>query len=190
MPKKWYLGNGQNNFVVARRTDLFPPEVNSLPAQTFSENFDQWSAEEHSRLTLLDMWETLVRSSSRRSSGGSVDIGEVRKQLEEMFRGGELVILPVQRREIIPRIKPSQAPLPASDRPPPRTEKKTTWIEIELVTDKGKPVAYERYTIELPDGTLSEGRLDEKGFARVDGIEPGKCLVWFPDIHGKDWQPG
>lgn len=57
-----------------------------------------------------------------------------------------------------------------------------TWIEIELVDGDGKPVPYERYWILLTDGTSREGRLDEKGFARFDGLDPGECDVRFPDL--------
>ena len=38
----------------------------------------------------------------------------------------------------------------------------------------------ERYRIMLPDGTtVAEGALDEKGFARVEGIDAGMCKVTF-----------
>src|SRR2546421_6021647 len=59
-------------------------------------------------------------------------------------------------------------------------EVKKHWIEIELLDHKDKPVAGEPYRIVLADGTTAaEGTLDEKGFARVDGIDPGSCTVTF-----------
>jgi hypothetical protein len=33
------------------------------------------------------------------------------------------------------------------------------------------------------------GSLDDQGFARFDDIDPGKCLVSFPEIHAKEWKP-
>src|SRR5437899_968151 len=51
--------------------------------------------------------------------------------------------------------------------------KKKSWIEIKLVDKNNKPVPGEAYRVTLPDGeTVAEGTLDEKGFARVNGIEP------------------
>ncbi len=69
------------------------------------------------------------------------------------------------------------------------SEKKKSWIEIELVDKQGKPVAGEPYKVTLPDGeTVAEGTLDEKGQARVDGIEPGSCKVTFPRLEKQAWK--
>lgn len=68
--------------------------------------------------------------------------------------------------------------------------KKKSWIEIELADKKGKPVPGEAYRVTLPDGqTVAEGTLDEKGFARVDGIDPGTCKVSFPKLEKQAWKP-
>ena len=70
------------------------------------------------------------------------------------------------------------------------SKRKKHWIEIELVDEQGKPVPGERYKITLPDGTtLAEGTLDEKGRARVDGIDPGTCKVTFPNLDAPSWKP-
>lgn len=71
----------------------------------------------------------------------------------------------------------------------PGSEKKKSWIEIELVDKQGKPVPGEPYKVTLPDGeTVAEGTLDEKGYARVDGIEPGTCKVTFPRLEKQAWK--
>jgi len=68
-------------------------------------------------------------------------------------------------------------------------KKKTSWIEIELVDEDKNPVPGERYSITLPDGeTVAEGTLDEKGFARVEGIDPGTCQITFPDLDKNAWE--
>ena len=65
--------------------------------------------------------------------------------------------------------------------------KKPSWIEIELVDDKGKPVPGERYKVTLPDDSVKEGTLDDKGRARLDGCDPGTCKVTFPQLDGRSW---
>ncbi len=69
-------------------------------------------------------------------------------------------------------------------------KQKKSWIEIELVNDDGKPVPGEKYRVTLPDGTtIDEGTLDEKGRARVEGIDPGTCKVTFPNLDKDAWKP-
>ncbi len=69
---------------------------------------------------------------------------------------------------------------PAHDPTNEQNRKKTSWIEIELVDEEGNPVSGEPYRVTLADGiTVADGTLDEKGFARVDHIDPGTCKVSF-----------
>ena len=68
--------------------------------------------------------------------------------------------------------------------------KKSHWIEIELVDQDGNPLPGEAYRIILPDGeTPVEGTLDEKGFARLDGLDDGACRVTFPNLDKTSWKP-
>ena len=62
------------------------------------------------------------------------------------------------------------------------------WIEIELVDEANQPVPGEKYEITMPDKTVKEGTLDEKGWARVDGIkDPGQCKITFPNLDKEAW---
>jgi hypothetical protein len=66
--------------------------------------------------------------------------------------------------------------------------KKDAWIEIEMVGEDGKPVAGEKYRVILPDGTtVDEGTLDEKGYVKISGFEPGSCKISFPNLDAKAW---
>jgi hypothetical protein len=68
-------------------------------------------------------------------------------------------------------------------------EKKKSWIEIELQDEDKNPVPGMRYKITLPDGeTVAEGTLDDKGLAQLDGIDPGNCIVTFPDLDAEAWE--
>jgi type VI secretion system secreted protein VgrG len=68
-------------------------------------------------------------------------------------------------------------------------KKKTAWVEVELADENGKPAAGASYRVELPDGSVASGSLDEKGFARVEGIDPGSVKVTFPDYDQDAWEP-
>lgn len=63
----------------------------------------------------------------------------------------------------------------------------TTWIEIELKDNRGKPRAGERYHVTAPDGRVFTGQLDSNGFARLVGVAPGVCTVKFPQVDKADW---
>ena len=63
-----------------------------------------------------------------------------------------------------------------------------SWIEIELFDEEDNPVPGEKYKVTLADGSVAEGTLDAKGFARLDGIPKGDCKVTFPDIDKEAWE--
>lgn len=66
---------------------------------------------------------------------------------------------------------------------------KEGWIEVELIDEEDQPVPGEKYKIELPDGSVAEGTLDEKGLARIDGIDSGTCKITFPELDKEAWEP-
>ncbi|MEO8383096.1 MAG: hypothetical protein ABI779_25795 [Acidobacteriota bacterium] len=61
------------------------------------------------------------------------------------------------------------------------------FIELELLDDAGLPVANEAYFVELPDGSTKSGRTDDKGRARVEGVDPGTAKISFPDMDKKSY---
>ncbi len=62
------------------------------------------------------------------------------------------------------------------------------WIEILLLDEENNPVPGETYQITLPDQSVASGTLDDKGLARVDGIDPGTCQITFPNRDQDAWQ--
>jgi type VI secretion system secreted protein VgrG len=68
----------------------------------------------------------------------------------------------------------------------PDKEKKG-WIEVLLKDEEGTPQGGARYKVTLPDGSVADGTLDDKGKARVDGFDTGQCKVEFPDLDEKVW---
>jgi len=67
-------------------------------------------------------------------------------------------------------------------------EEKKSWIEIEMVDEEDNPVPGERYEITVPDGSVASGTLDSKGFARIDGIDPGTCQITFSELDKEAWE--
>ena len=67
-------------------------------------------------------------------------------------------------------------------------EKKASWIEIELVDEDDKGIPGEKYKITLPDDSVAESTLDEKGCARVEGFKKGTCKVSFPRLDKEAWE--
>jgi type VI secretion system secreted protein VgrG len=79
---------------------------------------------------------------------------------------------------------PTARQLVVNNQPPPPVH----WIEIELVDEADQPVPGEKYEIAMPDQTVKKGTLDEKGWARVDGIkDPGQCKITFPNLDREAW---
>ena len=81
---------------------------------------------------------------------------------------------------------------PVTPHQPPQTEEEieeqTSWIEISLLDEDERPIPGEAYEITLPDGSVKSGTLDNNGFVRVDGIDPGQCQVVFPNLNPEAWK--
>ncbi len=63
-----------------------------------------------------------------------------------------------------------------------------TWIAVQLIDDRGDPVPNVAYKVTLPDESVMTGSLDDQGIIRFDEIDPGECLISFPEIHAKEWK--
>ena len=56
------------------------------------------------------------------------------------------------------------------------------YVEIILKNRSGEPIADEDFIFTLPDGSEIEGKVDSEGYAKVEGIPPGKVTVRFPNL--------
>lgn len=83
---------------------------------------------------------------------------------------------------------PSEEQAEGGEKQEEEQAKKTSWIEIELVGEDDEGIPGEKYKITLPDDSVAEGTLDEKGCARVEGFEKGTCKVCFPDLDKEAWE--
>lgn len=79
---------------------------------------------------------------------------------------------------------------PRSSRPAEDAgDRKTSWIEIELIDDLGMPVPNEPFEILLPDGQKISGSLNAHGQAHVPAADPGQCRITFPRLDAQAWEP-
>lgn len=68
-------------------------------------------------------------------------------------------------------------------------KKQLVWIEFEMVGEDGNVFETDtRYIVELPDGTVKEGRM-RKGRARFERLEPDTtCKITLPDLDAEFWE--
>jgi len=55
----------------------------------------------------------------------------------------------------------------------------TTWLELNLHHDNLEPVPHAPYRVEFSDGSVRQGTLDEKGFARLEDVPPGPSKIYY-----------
>ncbi|MBK8268650.1 MAG: hypothetical protein IPK83_10275 [Planctomycetes bacterium] len=115
------------------------------------------------------------------NSGGSAGTGTPVAALE--------VVAPLEAGTAMPgRDKTYQQDDKRPDGTTPQ-ELKTSWIEIELVDEIGRPIPYEEYEIIAPDGrTIRSGSLDQNGLAHVMVSDPGNCQITFPKLDALAWE--
>jgi hypothetical protein len=84
--------------------------------------------------------------------------------------------------------RPEPPPPPPFAPAPEREEEEKSWILISVVdgSNPPRPVAWQPYRFELPDGSVCEGRLDRSGQAYLAGIEPGVGKLSFPRIDARE----
>ena len=84
--------------------------------------------------------------------------------------------------------KYGKQPITPYKKPSDDDETKTSWIEFEMIDEADQPVPGVKYEVKLPDGSVATGVLDNKGFARIDGIEPGQCEICFTGLDKDAWE--
>lgn len=75
------------------------------------------------------------------------------------------------------------------DAPAATEDEPKAWIEIELQDSDGKPIAGEACRVTITNGKVIEQATDKFGVVRIDGIDPGKCDVTFPQLADGIWAP-
>ena len=161
-------------------------------------NLDRWIRDSVTRRAVIEMYQSVL-AAPLTHDWSTVTTDEVslkiKPRLERAFWKRELlVIYPVLEAGSSAEVEEEEELVKATAavgqtlRPQTDRVKEKTWIQIELIDDKGKPVPNEPYRIELTDGSVQTGQLDDEGKARHEGIDPGTCKVTFPNIDAKEWK--
>lgn len=159
------------------------PWYEPLPAVMAMLDLQEWSLQAHLEERLRELHAATFGEPLFEPAG--TPFYALVEPLREMLERGRIVAWVLRGRHVSAPGRMPSVPPPAPPSGPPPV--KTTWIEIELVDQNGKPVASEPYRVTPPDGPARTGTLDDRGFARVDGITPGTCEVTFPKIDGREW---
>ena len=119
----------------------------------------------------------------------------VRPRLEWALRSGELVLVETLGEPIERYIRPAGAVVEQGEEeetqpeePKKAEEKKTTWIEFEVVGMDDKGIAGIRYKAKLPNGSTVEGRTSAEGIARLEDLDEGNIEFSLPDLDQEAWE--
>jgi type VI secretion system secreted protein VgrG len=88
------------------------------------------------------------------------------------------------------KVKPFTPPSADAGAVESAKEEKTaslSWVEFALTDENNKPLAGEKYEVELPDGSIAKGTTDSKGKAKIEGFETGPCKLTLPNLHKDAW---
>jgi hypothetical protein len=201
-PQEWLV---RDNFGerwrlrVVRSLDAIPPPADDSNSYRYPISrlvygaFDQFGARGEGDVArgLLEAYDELTGTSfSARVPNLANDRQRVlfhfNEHLQETLRreaaAGRLV---VEHVEPLPWPFPDTPELPAPEPPlvpPVEEQEQPVWIGLELVDGQGKPLPHRRYCVTLPDGTVREGVLDDRGAATLWNIPPGTCGIECPAV--------
>jgi hypothetical protein len=184
----WEIPGDDPDLYIVRAQEQRGCEDPLPPEEAFS-ILDRWAADQNARGELLGLYNAADAPYLRDALSDSEAQHPVKTVLREAFRRGRLLLIRAPWLGIGPGaaeglIKPVQSAAP----PPPVRQTPKTWIEIRLVDMEGHPVPGKHYLIKTPSGAVEEGHLDGDGRARVNGIDPGTCMIGFPELDGEAWE--
>ncbi len=206
--REWRVRDAGGDWLILRSWDVYADENVIRSPLCIASTLGRWLMETAARPVLIDLYRALWGAIEHRMDHAGRRNHLWARLLEE-FRGGRLVLVAPKMdyaqvpgkisagvaqslADVLAAAKARQDAIKARDdamRAQKQASKQKTWIGIRLRDQDGKPVPNERYRITLPDGTVQEGTLNDKGEANVYEIDPGQCQVTFPDLHQKEWKP-
>lgn len=175
-----------DELVLSRATELPPTDTAALTPTTAATTMDTWLRSGRPDSLVVSRIQALVqeeRLGPPHPRPAELD----RQDLLAMLRAGRLRLY---ARRLPPPLAPQAREAEQEKPSAPAWEETKTWVAIRLLDDEvpPNPVPFKRYRVELTDGSTREGKLDARGEAYFDGIDPGTCKVTFPDFDVADWR--
>lgn len=177
---------------VAKKSDV-PPAMPTEEPNVAIRHLDRWLADGSGRAALVEMYKSVYGPDDL----GWAGVFELKAKLASAFTKRELLML----REIDTGAgdpsgdgeggegRDEQKDTGRKSQPPPDTKPVKTWIAFQLVDEDGQPVPGELYKIRITDGSVREGRLGAEGQVRIPNIDPGTCIISFPELDASEWHP-
>ena len=184
----WRIPGEQDEYYVVREQDQRGCEDPLEPTLAYP-MLDRWATNRDARAELLDLYEAIRAPHMGRTLNDSVIQTAVKPRLVEAFARGELLLMRVPPMGLgAGAVDAVLAPAPAAAPPPAARQTAKTWIEVCLVDMEGNPVGGKHYLIKTPSGAVEEGNLDGNGRVRLNNLDPGTCVVSFPDLDMEAWE--
>jgi hypothetical protein len=181
---RWILRAGHLEYEVqlAYKRRKLPTSPHERDPWLTKQFLDQFASNLFNSFTLKDF----LRQELFESCSGLSD-QQVYEKVAGLIHSGRIVIEPLPTMPISPTSEGFLRVLgPAEDKGEKQIRilgEELTWIAIQMVDHKGRPVAHESYRLLRADGTeVSNEYLNEEGYARVDGLKPGEYQVSFPKL--------
>lgn len=184
----WRIPGGDPDLYIVREPDQRACEEPLDPAVAYP-ILDRWAANRDGRRELLEIYYALRVPYLGHNPVDSIVQQTVQPRLRDAFKRGELLLIRIPpmgigAAAVDALLAPAQARAPA---PPPRQTAKT-WVEVHLVDMEGNPVGGKHYLIKTPSGAVEEGNLDSNGRVRLNNLDPGTCMISFPDLDREAWE--
>jgi hypothetical protein len=184
----WKIPGGDPDLYIVREQDQRGCEEPLHPSAAYG-ILDLWAVDRDARREFLSLYQALRVPYLGHNVNDAVIQDAVKPRLRQAFERGELLLIRVPPMGIAAAeadalLAPEQAHAAA---PPPRQTAKT-WVEVHLVDMEGNPVGGKHYLIRTPSGAVEEGNLDSSGRVRINNIDPGTCMISFPDLDREAWE--
>ena len=184
--RQWRLWIASRGETSGMRDDRARTAIRGLVWASANAGHDRY---DRASAMLLEIHAELTGGSLSRHERDPASLGSARlmwerisEALEHATAAGRLRIEPAMRFQPTFVLEDAPDTLRDLDAPPPSLPgvQLADWVGIELVDASGRPLAGRRYRIELPDGGIREGGLDDHGIATITRTESGTCRIECP----------